>query len=62
MIGLLAGVAVLLSAFHMVHREPLDFLLSQLVVYGAMALYFVVDAYFYLSKIKIRGALHEYNT
>lgn len=62
MIGLVAGVAVLLSAFHMVHREPLDFLLSQLVVYGAMALYFVVDAYFYLSKIKIRGALHEYNT
>jgi hypothetical protein len=63
MFSLIAGAAALLAAFHMAHNKPSDFLLSELVVYGAMSLYFVVDAYFYLFKIKIReDSPHEYNT
>ncbi|MGG1619461.1 transporter [Paenibacillus sp. NRS-1782] len=63
MFGLLAGAATLLAAFHIAHQNPSDFLLSELIVYGVMSLYFVVDAYVYLFKIKIRGdSTREYNT
>lgn len=55
MFGLLAGAATLLAAFHIAHQNPSDFLLSELIVYGAMSFYFVVDAYVYLFKIKLRG-------
>ncbi|WP_348623424.1 transporter [Paenibacillus peoriae] len=63
MFSLMAGAAALLVAFHIAHTDPVDFLLSEFIVYGAMALYFVIDAYMHLFKIKIKGDLpHEYHT
>jgi O-antigen/teichoic acid export membrane protein len=55
MFGLIVGAAALLAAFHIAHRNPSDFLLSELIIYGVMSLCFVIDAYFYLSVRKRPG-------